>query len=407
MATPVLPIPQSHSAQAALNPFPNPSGSAVEAIKTPFNQVLEKERPAHGAVPSFSHLSATALKNLGGEATIDGAEGQSAELSDALTAGDNFLPVGGNLLPLEQRSERPLVFAVGQTAHPMFSGVALGSVLADSGIETAKIIPASQNAAQLHQHIGLQEPGLAEGLHSTGREALAGSFALPSQDGFAGQSPSLMRAALAAVNGEAKPTSILRDSARELLADQRSVDGLDSARLAMSRVSAASIERGLSPPQFSVMQNALSDPAWGQAMTARLSWMAGSGVHNASLRLHPEELGSVNVQISMSGDRASVQFQAQNAETTELIEKLMPRLASAFESQGLKLEDAKVSQQPSGGERQQSAMTGEGQGSGQSSAGGRGSAQGNGENADGAVEVGAGNVLDLDLRRASGIDAFA
>jgi len=41
-----------------------------------------------------------------------------------------------------------------------------------------------------------------------------------------------------------------------------------------------------------------------------------------------------------------VQFSAQHAATQDLIESALPRLAQAFEAQGMRLEDARVSAQP-------------------------------------------------------------
>ena len=100
------------------------------------------------------------------------------------------------------------------------------------------------------------------------------------------------------------------------------------------------------PVTFAVTQNALTDPAWTQAMSARISWMAGSGVHTATMQLHPAELGSIHVQLSVDGDSTSVQIQAQNKDTSELVEKMMPRLHSGMENQGLKLEEVKVTHNP-------------------------------------------------------------
>jgi flagellar hook-length control protein FliK len=74
--------------------------------------------------------------------------------------------------------------------------------------------------------------------------------------------------------------------------------------------------------------------------------MAGSGVHTATMQLHPAELGSIHVQLSVDGDSTSVQIQAQNKDTSELVEKMMPRLHSGMENQGLKLEEVKVTHNP-------------------------------------------------------------
>jgi flagellar hook-length control protein FliK len=115
---------------------------------------------------------------------------------------------------------------------------------------------------------------------------------------------------------------------------------------ASSQLKASDNAAPKAPVTFAVTQNALTDPAWTQAMSARISWMAGSGVHTATMQLHPAELGSIHVQLSVDGDSTSVQIQAQNKDTSELVEKMMPRLHSGMENQGLKLEEVKVTHNP-------------------------------------------------------------
>lgn len=96
-------------------------------------------------------------------------------------------------------------------------------------------------------------------------------------------------------------------------------------------------------PQFHITENALTDPGWEKAMSARIGWMSSQGVHNATLRLNPQELGGIHIQLSVDGDSANVKFQTEHRDTREMIERLMPRLHAAFEAQGIKLEEARVS----------------------------------------------------------------
>ncbi|QQD19735.1 flagellar hook-length control protein FliK [Spongiibacter nanhainus] len=97
-------------------------------------------------------------------------------------------------------------------------------------------------------------------------------------------------------------------------------------------------------PQLTISQPVGQSPGWEQAMASRIVWMGTQGVQSANLTLNPQDLGAIQIQVDISGDQANVQFQAQSAETCDLIEKLMPRLSHALEGQGLKLEDSKVTQ---------------------------------------------------------------
>jgi flagellar hook-length control protein FliK len=93
-------------------------------------------------------------------------------------------------------------------------------------------------------------------------------------------------------------------------------------------------------------QSLVDNPGWGQAMAARISMMMNNGVHTATMQLNPAELGSIHIQLSMQGDSTSVQFQTKNGDTSDLIEKMLPRLNSSLEQQGLRLDEVKVSHNP-------------------------------------------------------------
>ncbi|MFQ3199504.1 MAG: flagellar hook-length control protein FliK [Zhongshania sp.] len=122
------------------------------------------------------------------------------------------------------------------------------------------------------------------------------------------------------------------------------IAGLDLLASSPTRSSDSSVVR--TPVNLTVAHNALTDPAWSQAMAAKISWMGGSGVHSAILQLRPAELGSIHIQLSIQGDTTSVQIQTQHKDTSDLMEKMMPRLHSGMENQGLRLEDVKVSHNP-------------------------------------------------------------
>ncbi|MDY0212629.1 MAG: flagellar hook-length control protein FliK [Desulfuromonadaceae bacterium] len=62
-----------------------------------------------------------------------------------------------------------------------------------------------------------------------------------------------------------------------------------------------------------------------------------------TVRLHPEELGELNIRMVMEGDQLKLQIQAQNQQVREILEQNFPRLRSAMEEQGVTVEDFHVS----------------------------------------------------------------
>lgn len=85
---------------------------------------------------------------------------------------------------------------------------------------------------------------------------------------------------------------------------------------------------------------------WSEEIGSRLTMMVEQGKHTASLRLSPEHLGPLEIQISMNDDQASVYFGAAHADTRAALENALPKLREMFASQGLSLADAGVHREP-------------------------------------------------------------
>lgn len=98
--------------------------------------------------------------------------------------------------------------------------------------------------------------------------------------------------------------------------------------------------------------------AWTDELGAKVTWMAHQGIESASLQLSPEQLGPLQVSISVHDGQASVWFGAAQADTRTALEQALPQLRQLFANQGLTLADAGVSREPPRGQsRQQPART--------------------------------------------------
>lgn len=91
----------------------------------------------------------------------------------------------------------------------------------------------------------------------------------------------------------------------------------------------------------------IQQPAWRQALAERVVMAAGQSIKQAELRLHPAELGPVNVRIETQQDRAAIQFTAMHADTREALDAALPRLREMFSQQGMDLVRADIQQQMS------------------------------------------------------------
>ena len=69
----------------------------------------------------------------------------------------------------------------------------------------------------------------------------------------------------------------------------------------------------------------------------RLLTLGGPGAHTARLKLHPEDLGELNVEIQIDDGSAQVWFGTTTSQARDAIEASLPRLRELFADQGLAL----------------------------------------------------------------------
>lgn len=101
-------------------------------------------------------------------------------------------------------------------------------------------------------------------------------------------------------------------------------------------------------PQILQVQVPAGSPAFGHELGQQVAWLTGQGVKQASIRLHPEELGQLDVKISMNQGRVDVVFNAQHPAAVTAVQQTLPQLDHLLAQHGLSLGHAEVNQQQRG-----------------------------------------------------------
>ena len=141
-----------------------------------------------------------------------------------------------------------------------------------------------------------------------------------------------LRAALAAGGGEsAPPTTAL------------------SATQGANATADTSAPTAPRTPAHLAMTHAPQDAEFAGELANRLQVFARNGGHEATLQLHPADLGRLQVSITTDGDQARVLFVADSAAARDAIEQSMPRLREMLAQSGLQLSHSDVSGQFQGG----------------------------------------------------------
>ncbi|QWT20579.1 flagellar hook-length control protein FliK [Bacillus sp. NP157] len=91
---------------------------------------------------------------------------------------------------------------------------------------------------------------------------------------------------------------------------------------------------------------AATSPQFAQELGEQIAWMgsAAGSVKEARIKLHPEELGSMDVRVSMDGGKVNVAIMAQHPAAVHAVQQTLSNLDSMLAHHGLSLGQASVNQ---------------------------------------------------------------
>ncbi|QHM73234.1 flagellar hook-length control protein FliK [Mixta intestinalis] len=90
------------------------------------------------------------------------------------------------------------------------------------------------------------------------------------------------------------------------------------------------------------LEEKVGSPAWQQALGHQLSSFTRNGVHHAELRLHPEELGPLQINLRLSHDQAQLHFMTEHHQVRAALEAAMPHLRASLAESGIQLDQGSV-----------------------------------------------------------------
>src|SRR5574337_218569 len=299
--------------------------------------------PAPAAAAPFEH-QLHAARQRSGPATPDHAPdhgqrpGRNPDSGDRRSrdpspSGSHARHLDASATRLDQRSAEAPDNSDPASAVPSAPAPAAKTTVALAGGMLALISPATAKVLM---------PGAA-GLHgSSGQAATA-------DGGIAVQPQGDAAAGLALTTGMAPATM----PAQWLAADGLS-PGSGSARDPAGADAAPAL--GLSAPATTAPAAPVSVPiavpagshAFAQELGQQVSWFVGQDVKQARIRLHPEELGSLDLKISVNHGRVDVVFHAQHPAAVTAVQQSLPQLDHMLARHGLSLGHTEVGQHDRG-----------------------------------------------------------
>ena len=128
-------------------------------------------------------------------------------------------------------------------------------------------------------------------------------------------------------------------------------DPLDALRAVATPIvpqQAPNISPATPAPHALTMQSTVGTPAFSQELGQQVAWLGGQDIKEARIRLHPEDLGELNVKVSVKQDHVDVSFIAQHPQAVHAVQQTLSQLDSMLAHHGLSLGQAQVGQGSSG-----------------------------------------------------------
>jgi len=373
----LLPLPATPSVRGAPPAAAGTPGSDVSS--SPFEQHLQAARntPSADAAPSTGQPSANPSP---APAPAKGTQTQSA--SSAADAATKPVPESNMSTP----ATTPAATSAGTPSTAAAAAARRGPADAtplDAALAAAQAAPIATVANDAAAAVTAKTASAAktEAPNDEGAASLAGAMlallgrvtggvtgaspgaddATVSADGSASgqtkatvvpQGLGLDDKALAAAVAAAAPTANLAGmpASMERLVVSAATDthkdrGLEALALATAPAPAAATQAP-ALPQLQ-LSSAPGSTGFADELGQQVVWLGQQNIQQAKIRLHPEDLGSLDVHLSVSHDRVDVVFSAQHPAAVTAVQQSLPQLDHMLAQHGLSLGHAEVGQQQS------------------------------------------------------------
>ncbi|OAT19030.1 FliK family flagellar hook-length control protein [Buttiauxella noackiae ATCC 51607] len=103
-------------------------------------------------------------------------------------------------------------------------------------------------------------------------------------------------------------------------------------------------------PQISAQ---LGSQEWQQAVSQHITLFTRQGQQSAELRLHPEDLGQIQISMKLDDNQAQLQMVSAHSHVRAALEATLPNLRIALAESGIQLGQSSISSESSAGQQQQ------------------------------------------------------
>ncbi len=121
------------------------------------------------------------------------------------------------------------------------------------------------------------------------------------------------------------------------------VTALTSAPVSSSSTLTNSTATTSTTPSTPMLNAQLGSNEWQQALSQQIVMFSRNGQQNAELRLHPEDLGAIQINLTLDKDQAQLSMVSSHSQVRAALEAALPQLRSALAESGINLGQSNVS----------------------------------------------------------------
>lgn len=96
-------------------------------------------------------------------------------------------------------------------------------------------------------------------------------------------------------------------------------------------------------PSTPMLNAQLGSSEWQQALSQQIVMFSRNGQQNAELRLHPQDLGAIQISLTLDKDQAQLNMVSSHSQVRAALEAALPQLRSALAESGINLGQSNVS----------------------------------------------------------------
>ena len=163
------------------------------------------------------------------------------------------------------------------------------------------------------------------------------------------------RFAAAAVDGNAQ-TSQLTAAAPLKNAPETAVQAVNTSVSVAPAVTTTAPAQASAPVAAPVISAPLGSSEWQQTISQNITLFTRQGQQSAELRLHPEDLGQVQISLKIDDNQAQLQMVSQHSHVRAALEAALPVLRTQLAENGIQLGQSSISSESSAGQQHSSSQ---------------------------------------------------